>query len=190
MEQALHEAVRLLVASCIWRSRGVEPSDVTHSQHLDEYWQARNLLERLSAYERLLKIDYRTVKSQLRQLRSVEDALDEEDRQKEIEQRHHEVSMERIARCIRLVAIRLQVNLQFLLLLCKSSKFPDGDEPACMTMPWNILPALIVLWGVCWVFYGSSGFSGLAAVQYPCGTGNNEVPSIGKFRYGTRALMR
>ena len=180
VEQALHEAEQLLAAP--WVLPGV--ADLTISS---DYQQARKLFERLSAYQRLLELDYRTVKSQLRQLRSVEDALDEEDRQREIEQRQYEVSMERLARFIRQVAIRLQVNLEFLLLLCKSSKFPDGDEPGCTTMPWNILPALIVLWGVCWMFYG---FSGLAAVQCPSGIGNDEVPGIGKFRHRTRALMR
>jgi hypothetical protein len=35
----------------------------------------------------------------------------------------------------------------------------------CLTMPWALTPALLVLWGVCWMFYyglgnGSSGDSG------------------------------
>jgi hypothetical protein len=198
LEQTLHQAEQLLAASCVWPSRGVEPNDLTiHSEHwpwdgsfVPEYQQAVNLLQQLYDYENTLSYYSWTVKSQLRQLRSVEETLDEEDRQKRLEQRQHEISMERLARFIRQVAIRLQVNLEFLLLLCKSSKFPDGDEPACTTMPWNILPALIVLWGVCWMFYGSSGFSDPTAVHYACGTGNDEVPGIGKLRHRTRAVMR
>ncbi|KAH8901689.1 hypothetical protein GQ53DRAFT_8239 [Thozetella sp. PMI_491] len=33
------------------------------------------------------------------------------------------------------------------------SEFPDGIRHLCTTMPWTIWPALIVLWGVCWMFY-------------------------------------
>lgn len=33
------------------------------------------------------------------------------------------------------------------------SDFPNRRRPPCTTMPWNIWPALVVLWGVCWMFY-------------------------------------
>jgi hypothetical protein len=32
--------------------------------------------------------------------------------------------------------------------------FPDSLRHPCTTMPWTIWPALVVLWGVCWMFYG------------------------------------
>jgi hypothetical protein len=32
------------------------------------------------------------------------------------------------------------------------SKFPNSMRPPCTTMPWTIWPALVVLWGVCWMF--------------------------------------
>lgn len=32
-------------------------------------------------------------------------------------------------------------------------EFPNRRRPPCTTMPWNIWPALVVLWGVCWMFY-------------------------------------
>ncbi|KAH6995624.1 hypothetical protein BKA56DRAFT_138277 [Ilyonectria sp. MPI-CAGE-AT-0026] len=35
------------------------------------------------------------------------------------------------------------------------SKFPGGRRYLCTTMPWTIWPALVVLWGVCWMFYPS-----------------------------------
>ncbi len=38
----------------------------------------------------------------------------------------------------------------FLLLI---SEFPNRLRPPCTTMPWTIWPALVVLWGVCWMFY-------------------------------------
>lgn len=35
-------------------------------------------------------------------------------------------------------------------LIC--SEFPSGQRYLCTTMPWTIWPALVVLWGVCWMF--------------------------------------
>ncbi|KAF5577184.1 hypothetical protein FPANT_10576 [Fusarium pseudoanthophilum] len=36
-------------------------------------------------------------------------------------------------------------------------EFPNSIRHTCTTMPWTILPALLVLWGVCWMFIiGSS----------------------------------
>lgn len=32
------------------------------------------------------------------------------------------------------------------------SEFPGGIRYLCTTMPWTIWPALVVLWGVCWMF--------------------------------------
>jgi hypothetical protein len=34
-------------------------------------------------------------------------------------------------------------------------EWPDGEPPLSTTMPWNIRPCLVVLWGVCWMFYDS-----------------------------------
>jgi hypothetical protein len=31
-------------------------------------------------------------------------------------------------------------------------EFPDNIRHVCTTMPWTIRPALLVLWGVCWMF--------------------------------------
>jgi len=33
-----------------------------------------------------------------------------------------------------------------------SSEWPPGERLMSTTMPWNIPPALLVLWGVCWMF--------------------------------------
>ncbi|KAK4224508.1 hypothetical protein QBC38DRAFT_15818 [Podospora fimiseda] len=40
------------------------------------------------------------------------------------------------------------INLQGL-----SREFPCNMRHPCTTMPWTIWPALVVLWGVCWMFY-------------------------------------
>ena len=43
----------------------------------------------------------------------------------------------------------------YLLLVCSLvSEFPNSLRPPCTTMPWTAWPALVVLWGVCWMFYG------------------------------------
>ena len=33
------------------------------------------------------------------------------------------------------------------------SKFRKRNRPPSSTMPWTIWPSLVVLWGVCWMFY-------------------------------------
>ena len=43
--------------------------------------------------------------------------------------------------------------LYLLLLYFSFSEFPNRLRPPCTTMPWTIWPALVVLWGVCWMFY-------------------------------------
>ena len=38
----------------------------------------------------------------------------------------------------------------------KAKWFPNRKRIPCSTMPWMIQPSLVVLWGVCWMFYGLS----------------------------------
>ena len=38
----------------------------------------------------------------------------------------------------------------------KAKWFPNRKRIPCSTMPWMIRPSLVVLWGVCWMFYGLS----------------------------------
>lgn len=33
------------------------------------------------------------------------------------------------------------------------TEWPSGQRPLSTTWPWNIRPSLVVLWGVCWMFY-------------------------------------
>lgn len=39
------------------------------------------------------------------------------------------------------------------------AEWPNGQRPLNTTWPWNVKPCLLVLWGVCWMFYGSSGYN-------------------------------
>ena len=34
------------------------------------------------------------------------------------------------------------------------SEWPNSHRPLSTTWPWNVKPSLLVLWGVCWMFYG------------------------------------
>lgn len=119
--------------------------------------QAQIRLEELSAYESRLEMEYRTVRLQQSQVRFLEIISDEEERQRREKQHLYDIYLEHFGNQIRGVVDRLRLFLQFLLIPCKTPKFPDGDEPMCTTMPWNILPALAVLWGMCWMFYSSPG---------------------------------
>ena len=37
------------------------------------------------------------------------------------------------------------------------AEWPNSQRPLSTTWPWNIKPSLLVLWGVCWMFYGPTG---------------------------------
>ena len=50
------------------------------------------------------------------------------------------------------LAMLWQKLLESLLFSHNASEFPNKRRPPCTTMPWNIRPALVVLWGVCWMF--------------------------------------
>lgn len=49
--------------------------------------------------------------------------------------------------------LTLRERVLYFLLYFSFSKFPNRLRPPCTTMPWTIWPALMVLWGVCWMFY-------------------------------------
>jgi len=142
--------------------------------------EAQLRLQELSEYENRLDMDICNVKEQLQQLLSVEDILDEEQRQRELEQRKYESYMERLERFIREVTIRLQMLVMLLLLFCKFSGISENDQPMCITMPWNIRPALIVLWGVCWMFYNPEGYVDPTDTQDAGLDGNQDLSMIGK----------
>jgi hypothetical protein len=58
-----------------------------------------------------------------------------------------------IMQFLSLLARRLQTMLQSAPNLDRFSEFPNRRRPPCTTMPWNVWPALVILWGVCWMFY-------------------------------------
>lgn len=36
------------------------------------------------------------------------------------------------------------------------AEWPNGQPPLSTTWPWNVKPSLVVLWGVCWMFYNNN----------------------------------
>jgi len=49
--------------------------------------------------------------------------------------------------------LTLREKVLYFFLYFSFSEFPNRLRPPCTTMPWTIWPALVVLWGVCWMFY-------------------------------------
>lgn len=188
LDYILRQAERFLMKSTVSCSSHFKfsdsmiPSRTLGNPFWAEYREAQSRLQQIYAYEELLETEYQTVESQLQQLRSVEDALDEEQRQKEEEKRQFEIYMEHIERFIREVAIRLRIFLEFLYIFCKFSGFSDSHQPVCMTMPWNIRPALVVLWGVCWMFYYPQGYVDPTEIQHTRVDGDAGLSGIGKSR--------
>lgn len=37
------------------------------------------------------------------------------------------------------------------------AEWPNDQPPLSTTWPWNVKPSLVVLWGVCWMFYNDNG---------------------------------
>ncbi|KAH8752890.1 hypothetical protein F5882DRAFT_419559 [Hyaloscypha sp. PMI_1271] len=54
------------------------------------------------------------------------------------------------------------------------SEFPNSMRPPCTTMPWTIWPALVVLWGVCWMFQAAEN----AAVNLEFQLSSEELEQI------------
>ena len=49
------------------------------------------------------------------------------------------------------------------------AEWPNSHRPLSTTWPWNIKPSLLVLWGVCWMFYGPFGTNRKRATRNPRG---------------------
>jgi hypothetical protein len=43
------------------------------------------------------------------------------------------------------------------------AEWPSGERPLSTTFPWNIRPSLVVLWGVCWMFFPQNHYNKISA---------------------------
>lgn len=76
-------------------------------------------------------------------------ANEEEEEEKKERLRH-------MRRMMWLLIMLLSCLLQGLKDSRQLSGYRNRARPPCTTMPWCIPPALVVLWGVCWMFYPSA----------------------------------
>jgi hypothetical protein len=74
-------------------------------------------------------------------------------RQREEARLRYNELLKYMRRVFSLLSMIWQKLLDTLLFFCNFSGFPHKYRPPCTTMPWNIWPSLVVLWGVCWMFY-------------------------------------
>jgi hypothetical protein len=78
-----------------------------------------------------------------------------------------QIIRERLLRLIEHLALLLLKILRFLLSYIRSAGFMNRRRPKCTTMPWEIWPSLVVLWGVCWMFYPPAFYQNGNQRQHP-----------------------
>jgi hypothetical protein len=78
-----------------------------------------------------------------------------------------QVIRERLLRLLKHLALLLLKILRFLLSYIRSASFMNRRRPKCTTMPWEIWPSLVVLWGVCWMFYPPAFYQNGNQRQHP-----------------------
>jgi hypothetical protein len=76
-----------------------------------------------------------------------------EDNKEAPREARRELLMRILMRVLQFLAFLLQRILHQLQIFCRFAEFPNRCRPKCTTMPWSIWPSLMVLWGVCWMFY-------------------------------------
>lgn len=80
-------------------------------------------------------------------------------------------------------ALLIQRLLALMVVFCSQSGFQPRRRPPCTTMPWDIKSALLVLWGVCWMFYNPIAKSALEDQAFDLFAGASEYsvnPASGK----------
>ena len=116
-------------------------------------------------------------REQLEQLEQLE--LLEQAAREQLEQAGREqLEYERIARLwhsLENLALLLLSILRFLLGCSKFGGFQNRQRPKCTTMPWNIWPSLVVLWGVCWMFINTP-FIEFDATQFNSAFDDEQLP--------------
>jgi hypothetical protein len=98
----------------------------------------------------------------------------EQAEQAEREQLEHE-RIARLWRSLEYLVLLLLSILRFLLGCSKFGGFQNRERPRCTTMPWNIWPSLVVLWGVCWMFVNTP-FIEFDATQFNSAFDDEQLP--------------
>jgi hypothetical protein len=155
LEQAEREQLALLEQAAREQLELLELLEQVVREQFEE--AVRELFE--EAKRKLLELFEQVARKQLelfeqaarKQLELLEQAAREQLEQAEREQLEHE-RIARLWRSLEYLALLLLSILRFLLSCNKFGGFQNRERPRCTTMPWNIWPSLVVLWGVCWMF--------------------------------------
>ncbi|KAL6715493.1 hypothetical protein ACLMJK_006454 [Lecanora helva] len=59
------------------------------------------------------------------------------------------------------------------------AEWPNSHRPLSTTWPWNVRPSLLVLWGVCWMFYGYSSIPTSNPHETRNRRGAAQIPEMG-----------
>jgi len=142
------------------------------SLDLDDLWIQQQI-------QTLRKQLEQTARKQLEQaeqalLELLEQAAREQLEQAEREQLEHE-RIARLWRSLEYLALLLLSIVRFLLGCSKFGGFQNRERPRCTTMPWNIWPSLVVLWGVCWMFVNTP-FIDFNATQFNSAFDDEQLP--------------
>jgi hypothetical protein len=110
-------------------------------------------LDTITSNLRLLDKRHEEISTLFERLRFYDRELDLEEELREHKRREEELFMQHLERLYRYYAALLEKLLESLLACCDVTVLPNRHRPPCRTMPWDILPSLVILWGVCWMFY-------------------------------------
>jgi hypothetical protein len=159
------QLLKALESEKIFRlERALRPLEPRQRMEVLRLLEALGLEEILRISEEALRLE--EIRLEEEALRLEEEALRLEEilRLEEVLRRYNEL-LERIRRIFYLLSTLWQKLLDNLLFFCNFSGFPHKYRPPCTTMPWNIWPSLVVLWGVCWMFYNPLSQFGDAELQ-------------------------
>jgi len=86
----------------------------------------------------------------------------------------YNANLEHLIRCLQQAALEALIRLSLKLMEAEAlrwnnyrrrlaqildgwfAEWPNGQHPLSTTWPWNIKPSLVILWGVCWMFYADN----------------------------------
>jgi len=93
-----------------------------------------------------------------KELRHFQEALNElllelDGKLEEFSEEYPKEWLQYLLQALQALACLLRAILWFILSGAVFSEFGKRKRPKCTTMPWDIWPSLVVLWGVCWMFY-------------------------------------
>jgi hypothetical protein len=94
-----------------------------------------------------------------------------DDRDDDLNFAKYNANLEHLLRCLQQAALEALIHLSLKFIEAEAlrwnnwlrrlaqivdgwfAEWPNGRHPLSTTWPWNIKPSLVILWGVCWMFY-------------------------------------